>query len=186
MEETLISNDKMAGGKTQSPLVNEAIRSKEVRLIDDEGGNHGVITTRKALELAYERGLDLVIVSPNQDPPVAKILDYGKYKFEAEKKAKEAKKKQHTVEIKEIKMRYKIDVHDYNVKINHIKKFIASGNKVKIVVTLRGREIQHSQLAFDLAKRIEADAVNETCIIEKNAGMEGKSLIMILAPATNN
>ena len=101
--------------------------------------------------MAEDKGLDLILVSPNQEPPVAKILDYGKYKYETEKRAKEAKKKQHTVDIKEIKVRYKIDIHDYNVKINAIKKFLASGNKVKIVVMLRGREMQHNHLAYDLA-----------------------------------
>ena len=104
--------------------------------------------------MAEDKGLDLIVVSPNQEPPVAKILDYGKYKYEIEKRAKESKKKQHTVDIKEIKVRYKIDVHDYNVKINAIKKFIAAGNKVKVVVMLRGREMQHSNLAYDLANRL--------------------------------
>ena len=104
--------------------------------------------------MAYDRDLDLVIVSPDQAPPVAKILDYGKYKFETEKRAKDARKKQHAPDVKEVKMRYKIDVHDYNVKVKNIKKFLAAGNKVKILVTLRGREIQHSNLAFDLINRI--------------------------------
>lgn len=135
--------------------------------------------------MAYDKGLDLVVVSPNQSPPVAKILDYGKYKFEAEKRAREAKKKQHVVEVKEIKMRYKIDVHDYNVKVKNIKKFIAAGNKVKILIMMRGREAQHSELAFNLLKRIEEDLKDEPMIIEKKPGMDGKNVIMILAPSNS-
>ena len=132
--------------------------------------------------MAEDKGLDLILVSPNQEPPVAKILDYGKYKYEMEKRAKEAKKKQHTVEIKEVKVRYKIDIHDYNVKINAIKKFLASGNKVKLVVMLRGREMQHNQLAFDLANRFLATLENEKMTIERKPSMEGKNVITILAP----
>ena len=113
-------------------------------MIGSEGENFGVIATSEAQRMADEKELDLVIVSPNQEPPVAKIMNYGKYKYELEKKAKEAKKKQHTVEIKEIKIRYKIDVHDYNVRIKNIKKFISQGDKVKIVIMLRGREMQHT------------------------------------------
>ncbi len=133
--------------------------------------------------MAYEKGLDLVVISPNQVPPVAKILDYGKYKFETDKRAKEAKKKQHVVDVKEIKMRYKIDVHDYNVRLKNIKKFIGAGNKVKVVIMLRGREIQHSSLAFDLIKRIEEDLNDTNYITEKKPGLEGKNVIMIIAPA---
>ena len=105
--------------------MNEKIRAREVRLIDDEGTNHGTIPTAKALQMAREKGLDLVVVSANQAPPVAKILDWGKYKYETEKRAKEAKKKQHTVDIKEVKMRYKIDVHDYEVRLKAAKKFFS-------------------------------------------------------------
>ena len=128
-------------------------------MIDDVGNNHGVVATSKALMMAQDKDLDLVLVSPNQEPPVAKILDYGKYKYEMAKRAKEAKKKQKVVEVKEIKIRYKIDVHDYNVRIKSIKKFIAEGNKVKIVVMLRGREMQHSQLAYDLAEKYDAEVI---------------------------
>ena len=163
-------------------ILNRNIRAKEVRLIDDEGNNHGVIATSKALAMAEDKGLDLILVSPNQEPPVAKILDYGKYKYETEKRAKEAKKKQHTVDIKEIKVRYKIDIHDYNVKINAIKKFLASGNKVKIVVMLRGREMQHNHLAYDLANRFLTDLANEKMTIEKKPSMDGRNVITILAP----
>ena len=132
--------------------------------------------------MADKDGLDLVIVSPNQEPPVAKIMNYGKYKYEVEKRAKEAKKKQHIVEVKEVKLRYKIDTHDYNVRLKSIQKFLAQDNKVKIVVMLRGREMQHSQLAFDLATRILADLEGTAMTIEKKPSMEGRNVIVILAP----
>ncbi len=132
--------------------------------------------------MASEKDLDLVVVSPDQDPPVAKILDYGKYKFDTEKRAKDAKKKQHAPEVKEIKMRYKIDVHDYGVKFKNIKKFLAAGDKVKIMVTLKGRELQHTNLAFDLINRVKEDLEGENIIMEKHPSMEGKSAVMIVAP----
>ena len=164
--------------------MNDKIRSREVRLIDETGENHGVVATLTALKMAQDADLDLVIISPNQDPPVAKILNYGKYKYELEKKAKEAKKKQHTVEIKEIKVRYKIDTHDYEVRVKNIKKFIAEGNKVKIIVMLRGREMQHSNLAFNLANRFLADLEAEPIVIEKRAQLEGRNVTLFLAPQT--
>ncbi len=132
--------------------------------------------------MARERDLDLVVVSPNQAPPVAKILNWGKYKYEIEKRAKEAKKKQHTVDIKEVKMRYKIDVHDYDVRLKAAKKFISAGNKVKVVVMLRGREIQHSHLAMDLINKFLADFENENITIEKKPQLEGRNVVMVLAP----
>lgn len=162
--------------------MNEEIRSKEVRFIDQDGQNRGVVPTAEALDMAYEVDLDLVLINPNQDPPVAKIMDFGKYKYEIEKRAKEAKKKQHTVDVKEIKIRYKIDTHDYQVRINNIKKFISQGNKVKIVVMLRGREMQHSQLAFDLANRFVEDLKNEAIQVEKLPQMEGRNVTLFLAP----
>lgn len=162
--------------------MNEKIRSREVRLIDQNGENCGVVTTLAALKMAQEADLDLVVISPNQEPPVAKILNYGKYKYELEKKAKEAKKKQHTVEIKEVKIRYKIDTHDYQVRVKNIKKFIAQGNKVKIVVMLRGREMQHANLAFDLMNRFLTDLEQEPIVIEKKPMMEGRNVTLFIAP----
>ena len=162
--------------------MNERIRSREVRLIDDEGNNHGVVATNKALQMAEDKDLDLVVVSQNQEPPVCKIMDYGKYKYELEKKAKEAKKKQHVVTIKEIKVRYKIDTHDYLVRINNIKKFIAQGNKVKVVVMLRGREMQHSKLAFDLANKFIEDLKDEPMVVEKKPSRDGRNVVMFFAP----
>ena len=162
--------------------MNEKIRAREVRLIDDEGVNHGTIPTSKALQMAKERDLDLVVVSANQAPPVAKILDWGKYKYETEKRAKEAKKKQHTVDIKEVKMRYKIDVHDYEVRLKAAKKFLSAGNKVKVVVMLRGREMQHSHLAMDLINKFQGDFEENTFQVEKKPQLEGRNVVMILAP----
>jgi len=168
--------------KKEKIIMNNDIRAKEVRLITQDRENKGIVPTSEALSMADDAGLDLVLINPNQDPPVAKIMDFGKYKYEIEKKAKEAKKKQHTVDVKEVKIRYKIDTHDYQVRINNIKKFIAQGNKVKIVVMLRGREMQHSQLAFDLANRFVEDLKNEPIQIEKNPQLEGRNVTLFLGP----
>ncbi len=162
--------------------MNERIRVPELRLIGEDGANHGVVKTSEALQMAEDADLDLVLINPNQNPPVAKILNYGKYKYEIEKRAKEAKKKQHTVDVKEIKIRYKIDVHDYQVRINNIKKFISQGNKVKVIVMLRGREMQHSKLAFDLANRFVEDLKDEPMTIEKKPQMEGRNVTLLIGP----
>ena len=162
--------------------MNERIRSKEVRLIGENGENHGVVSTSKALNMADDAGLDLVLINSNQEPPVAKILDYGKYKYEMAKRAKEAKKKQHVVDVKEVKVRYKIDVHDYEVRLKSVRKFIGQGNKVKIVVMLRGREMQHSNLAFDLANRFLKDLENDPIQVEKKPILEGRNVTLYLAP----
>ena len=132
--------------------------------------------------MAREKDLDLVVVSPNQSPPVAKIMNWGKYKYEAEKHAKEAKKKQRTIEIKEVKMRYKIDTHDYEVRLKAAKKFIGAGNKVKVVIMLRGREMQHNELAFNLINKFITDMENEPCIVEKKPGLEGRNVVVVLTP----
>lgn len=178
-DEIIAANDR--NNKNQA-IMNERIRAKEVRLIDQEGKNHGVVQTSKALQMAYNADLDLVLINPNQEPPVAKILNYGKYKYELDKRAKEAKKKQHTVDVKEIKIRYKIDTHDYQVRIKSIEKFIAQGNKVKIVVMLRGREMQHSNLAFDLANKFMQDMESMPIVIEKKPQLEGRNVTMYIAP----
>ncbi len=181
----IIANDNRGRDKDQT-IMNERIRSREVRLIDENGENHGIVETAKALKMAYDADLDLVVISPNQVPPVAKILNYGKYKYELEKKAKEAKKKQHTVEVKEVKIRYKIDTHDYQVRIKSIQKFIAQGNKVKVVIMMRGREMQHSNLAFDLANRFIEDLKNEPLMVEKKPMLEGRNVTLYLAPQASN
>ena len=130
--------------------------------------------------------MDLVVIGANQAPPVAKIMNYGKYRYELEKKAKEAKKKQHTVDIKEIKVRYKIDTHDYEVRLKNIRKFITQGNKVKLVVMLRGREMQHSNLAVDLANRFIADLEGDLVMVEKKPVIEGRNVTAWFAPQGNN
>ena len=166
--------------------MNERIRAREVRLIGQNGENHGIVETSKALKISYDADLDLVLINPNSEPPVAKVLDYGKYKYEQEKRAKEAKKKQHTVDIKEVKIRYKIDTHDYQVRIKSIQKFIAQGNKVKVVIMMRGREMQHSNLAFDLANRFIEDLKDEPLVIEKKPMLEGRNVTLYLAPQSQN
>jgi translation initiation factor IF-3 len=181
-----IANDTRSAKDKDKTIMNERIRSKEVRLIDNNGTNHGVVPTSKALEMADDAGLDLVLISPNQAPPVAKILDYGKYKYEMAKKAKEAKKKQHVVEVKEVKVRYKIDTHDYEVRLKSVRKFISQGNKVKIVVMLRGREMQHSNLAFELANRFLADLANDPIQVEKKPMLEGRNVTLYLVGQSSN
>ena len=158
-------------------------------MIDENGENHGVVPTSKALQMAEDADLDLVLISPNQEPPVAKILDYGKYKYELAKKAKEAKKKQHVGEIKEVKMRYKIDTHDYEVRLKAARKFISQGNKVKGVVMLRGREMQHSNLAFDLAQKFITDMLENSDMpvtLEKKPQMEGRNVTFYLVGQTSS
>ena len=179
---TISNEERNSNRGKDKPLINERIRVKEVRLIDAEGNNVGVVPTSKALAMAEEADLDLVVISANQAPPVAKILNYGKYKYELEKKAKEAKKKQHTVDIKEVKVRYKIDTHDYEVRLKSIRKFISQGNKVKLVVMLRGREMQHSSLAIDLANRFIQDLANDPLIVEKKPMVEGRNVTAWFAP----
>ncbi|MGD9580799.1 MAG: translation initiation factor IF-3 [Vampirovibrionia bacterium] len=161
--------------------MNEKISAKELRVISDDGTSLGIISTAEARSIANEKGLDLVLISPDQTPPVAKILDYGKFKFESDKRAREAKKKQHTVEVKEIKMRYKIDTHDYNVRIKSATKFLKAGNKVRVIVMLRGRETQHSELAFELLERFLED-LNDLYTMDKKPSKEGRNVTMILAP----
>jgi len=134
------------------PQINERIRFPEIRVIDSDGSQLGIITPAEALRVAEEKELDLVLVSETANPPVCRIMDYGKYKFEQEKKAREAKKKQHTADIKEVKMRYKIDEHDYNVRVNQAQRFLKAGDKVKATITFRGREIQHSNLWLRYSK----------------------------------
>ena len=133
--------------------------------------------------MAEDADLDLVVISANQAPPVAKILNFGKYRYELEKKAKEAKKKQHTFDIKEVKVRYKIDTHDYEVRLKSIRKFISQGNKVKIVVMLRGREMQHSHLAVELAERFLTDLAEDKIVIEKKPMIEGRNVTAWIAPS---
>ncbi|MBW2431176.1 MAG: translation initiation factor IF-3 [Deltaproteobacteria bacterium] len=161
--------------------MNTNIRAREVRVIDPDGNQIGIIPTRQALEAADEFGLDLVEVSPNANPPVCKIMDYGRYRYEQTKKKQEAKKKQSTFQVKEIKVRPKTGEHDLQTKIGHIKKFIARKDKVKVTVIFRGREITLSKFGMALLEKI-AEETEEIAMIEQNPKFEGRSLVMILAP----
>ncbi len=163
------------------PRYNNFIQVDKVRVIDDEGENLGVMYTREAIERAAEVGLDLVEVSPNADPPVCKFLDVGKYRYEAQKKANAARKTQKTQELKEIKMRPNIDDHDYDVKMRNVNKFIENGDKVKLTLRFRGRELSHQELGMNLLKRVQED-VEEIAKVEAYPRMEGRQMLMVLAP----
>lgn len=163
------------------PRFNQFITSPKVRVIDENGENLGVMYTREAIDQAAEVGLDLVEISPNADPPVAKFLDIGKFKYEAQKKANLARKSQKTQEIKEIKMRPNIDDHDYMVKMKKVAEFIDEGDKVKITLRFRGRELAHQQLGMQLLQRVQADTT-ETAKIEAHPRMEGRQMLMVLSP----
>jgi translation initiation factor IF-3 len=157
------------------------INVPKVRVIDDEGENLGVMFTREAIEQANEKGLNLVEVSPNADPPVCKYLDVGKYRYEAQKKANLARKSQKTQDIKEVKMRPNIDTHDYDVKMRNVTKFIENGDKVKITLRFRGREMAHQHLGMDLLRRVQDDVV-EVAKVEAFPRLEGRQMLMVLAP----
>ena len=163
------------------PRDNQMIVSDKVRVIDENGENLGVMYTREAIEQAAGVGLDLVEISPNADPPVAKFLDVGKFRYEAQKKANLARKNQKTQEIKEIKMRPNIDDHDYDTKMRNVTRFIEDGDKVKVTLRFRGRELSHQQLGMNLLKRVQED-VAEIAKIESYPRMEGRQMLMVLSP----
>ncbi|MCJ2186636.1 translation initiation factor IF-3 [Novosphingobium beihaiensis] len=163
------------------PRYNNMIQSDKVRVIDENGENLGVMYTREAIEQAADVGLDLVEVSPNADPPVCKFLDVGKYRYEAQKKANAARKTQRTQEIKEIKMRPNIDDHDYDTKMRNVVRFIGDGDKVKVTLRFRGRELSHQQLGMNLLRRVQED-VAEIAKVEAYPRMEGRQMLMVLAP----
>jgi translation initiation factor IF-3 len=161
--------------------VNRRIRVPEVRVIGADGGQLGVLRTDEALRIAEEGGLDLVEVSPKAMPPVCKIMDYGKFKYENSKKTKEARKHQSTVTLKEIKFRPKTDDHDFDFKVKHIRRFLLEGNKAKLAVIFRGREIVHPETGQDVLKRVVA-ATSDIAQVEQNPMMEGRRMLMIIAP----
>ncbi|ATU93399.1 MULTISPECIES: translation initiation factor IF-3 [Phyllobacterium] len=163
------------------PRSNRDIRVPQVQLIDAEGENHGIVTIQAALAMADEAGLDLVEIVPNAEPPVCKIVDLGKLKYQGQKKAAEARKKQKTVEIKEIKMRPNIDTHDYDVKMKAIKRFFDEGDKVKVTLRFRGREMAHQELGMRLLDRVKEDTV-EISKVEAEPRLEGRQMMMVLAP----
>jgi translation initiation factor IF-3 len=163
------------------PRVNEEIRIPQVRLIDQDGEMQGVLTVREAMQRAFSVGLDLVEISPNADPPVCKILDFGKFKYEQQKKRNEAKKKQKVIEIKEIKVRPNIDENDYQVKMRAMKSFIEEGDKVKVTLRFRGREMAHQDIGVRVLERIRAE-MDTTSKVEQMPRMENRQMVMVLSP----
>ena len=157
------------------------IRVPEIRLIDHEGDNHGVVRPEDAIRMAEEVGLDLVEISPNANPPVCKIMDFGKFKYESQKKANEAKKKQKVIEVKEVKFRPNIDTHDYEVKMRNVTKFLEGGDKVKVTLRFRGREMAHQEIGRELLHKISGD-IEGLGKIESMPKMEGRQMIMVAAP----
>ncbi len=162
--------------------INEEIRADSVRLIDSDGNQHGVIPLAKALEMAREAGSDLVEIAPNANPPVCKVLDYGKYKFEQEKRQKESRKKQKQLRLKEIRMQPKIEKHDLEFKSKHVQEFLDEGNKVKVTIRFRGRELAHTELGKVVLDRLVENLDKGSFSVDRGAQMEGRFMSMLLAP----
>jgi len=167
--------------KPKGPKANERIRALQVQVISSDGKNLGTLSTQEAINIARQEGLDLIEISPNANPPVCKIIDIGKYKYDQQKKAHKAKKKQKVMNLKEIKLRPVTEIHDYNFKIKNAQKFLTKGDKVKFTVQFRGREMQHTNLGYELMKRITNDTVN-LGKIEVEPKFEGRQIIMIIQP----
>ena len=165
----------------QELQINEQIRDKELRVIDADGTQLGIMSLRQALEIAEQKNLDLVKIAPQANPPVCKIIDYGKFRFEQAKREKEARKNQRVVEIKEVRLSLNIDTHDFETKRNHALRFISEGNKVKVSIRFRGREMGHPELGQEIMQRF-ADAMSEVANVEKPAKLEGRTMLMFLAP----
>jgi len=167
--------------RPKGPRANERIRSQQVQVISNDGANLGILQTQEAINIAKQKGLDLIEISPNANPPVCRIIDIGKYKYDLQKKANKAKKKQKIVNLKEIKLRPVTEIHDYSFKIKNAQKFLEKGDKVKFTVKFKGREMQHTNLGNDLMKRIIKD-IAEVGKIEVNPKFEGRQIIMIIQP----
>ena len=165
----------------QELQIYEQIRDKELRVIDSDGTQLGIMPLRRAMELAEQKNLDLVKIAPQANPPVCKIIDYGKFRFEQAKREKEARKNQRVVEIKEVRLSLNIDTHDFETKKNHALRFISEGNKVKASIRFRGREMGHPELGLEIMRRF-ADAMSEVANVEKPAKLEGRTMLMFLAP----
>lgn len=161
-------------------LINEQIREKEIRVVDADGQQLGIMSSKEAVEIAISKGLDLVNIAPQAKPPVCRIMDYGKYRYEQAKREKEARKNQKTIEVKEVRMSLNIDTHDFNTKVNAAKKFLKAGNKVKVSVRYRGRELAHPELGNGLLERFKDDC-SEVGVVEKQPKMEGRSLTMFIS-----
>ena len=170
--------------KTKSLLINEDITVKEIRAIDADGSQLGIISSKRALEMAEAQGLDLVMIAPNAAPPVCRIMDYGKYCFEQQKRDKEPRKNQKTVEVKEIQLSCKIEDNDINTKAHHAKRFLGDGNKVKVVVRFRGREMAHTEIGAQLLERFAA-ILDGVGVIDKPAKLEGRNMVMFLVAKPN-
>jgi len=167
--------------KPKGPRANNRINSPEVQVIGSDGENLGIINTNKAISMAKEEGLDLIEIAPNANPPVCKIIDMGKYKYEAQKKANKAKKRQKKIELKEIKLRPVTETHDYNFKLKNALKFLSKGDKVKFTIRFKGRELQHSNLGHDLMNKIQED-IKLAGKIEMNPKFDGRQMIMVVQP----
>ena len=165
----------------EGPRINEEIAVMRVRLVDERGGMVGVVGRSEALTMAAEAGLDLVEIAPGADPPVCKILDFGKFKYEEQKKKNEARKKQKIIEVKEIKLRPSIDIHDYAVKMRSMNKFIEEGDKVKVTMRFRGRELAHQELGMDVLMRVRDD-LDGVAKVEQMPRMEGRQMTMVVSP----
>ena len=181
MENSIVRTRQEMPSSSDGPRINEMINSRSVRCIDPDGEQLGILSIDEAMNKAEELGLDLVELQPNAEPPVCKILDYGKHKYQAQKRANEARKKQKIIEVKEIKLRPNIDQHDYQVKMKAVRKFIDGGDKVKITLRFRGREMAHVELGTDLLSRVQGD-IDDFAKIESMPKMEGRQMTMILAP----
>ncbi len=166
----------------RGPRVNYQIKIASVRVIDDEGAQLGIMEVHEARRIAEERGLDLVEVAPNARPPVCKIMDYGRYKYEQAKKEKEARKKQHHITVKEMKFRPKIDDHDYDFKVAHVREFLEKGDKVKLTIMFRGREMMHQEFGRAILDRVKED-IADLAIVEQTPKSEGRNMTMVVAPS---
>lgn len=162
-------------------LINEEIREKELRVIGSDGSQLGIMSSAQALRLAAEKNLDLVEIAPQAKPPVCKIMDYGKYRFEQAKREKDNRKNQRVVDIKEVRLSLNIDTHDFNTKLNHALKFISKGDKVKVSIRFRGREMGHPELGYEIMRKF-SQACAEAAVVEKPAKLEGRNMLMFLAP----
>ena len=171
----------MSPPKREGPRINEDIDVSEVRLVAEDGEQLGVVALAAALQRAADAGLDLVEVSPNASPPVCKIIDYGKLKYQEQKKKNEARKKQKTIEVKEIKLRPNIDTHDYDVKMRSAKRFIDDGDKVKVTLRFRGREMAHQDLGAQVLERVRGE-LDEIAKVEQMPKMEGRQMVMVMSP----
>jgi len=162
-------------------LVNESIKAKEVRVIGPDGEQIGIMSSDNALRTAYDKGLDLILISPNAQPPVCRITDYGRYRYEQEKREKEAKKKQNIIEVKEVQLSCRIDTHDFETKVKHALRFLGEGNKVKVVLRFRGREMSHQDIGKEILERFR-EAVKESGTVDKTPNLEGRLMTMIVNP----